>query len=101
MRSTTVRTPNRLVIPLTSMANSCLSVTTACATGTTAIGEAFRAIRDGYAEAAICGGSEAAITPLAMAGFTNAMALSTADPSEAWFSLLERPRAVAATGTRA
>ncbi|HPR76330.1 MAG TPA: beta-ketoacyl-ACP synthase II [Oscillospiraceae bacterium] len=63
--------------------NSCLSVTTACATGTTAIGEAFRAIKDGYAEAAICGGSEAAITPLAMAGFTNAMALSTADDPEA------------------
>ncbi|HNX13623.1 MAG TPA: beta-ketoacyl-ACP synthase II [Oscillospiraceae bacterium] len=63
--------------------NSCLSVTTACATGTTAIGEAFRAIRDGYAEAAICGGSEAAITPLAMAGFTNALALSTSDDPKA------------------
>lgn len=62
---------------------SCLSVTTACATGTTAIGEAFRAIRDGYTEAAICGGSEAAITPLAMAGFTNAQALSTSDDPNA------------------
>jgi len=62
---------------------SCLSVTTACATGTTAIGEAFRAICGGYAEAAICGGSEAAITPLAMAGFTNAQALSTADDPNA------------------
>lgn len=62
---------------------SCLSVTTACATGTTAVGEAFRAIRDGYAEAAICGGSEAAITPLAMAGFTNAQALSVSDDPEA------------------
>lgn len=63
---------------------SCLSVSTACATGTTAVGEAFRSIRDGYADAAICGGSEAAITPLAMAGFTNAQALSTsADPNAA------------------
>ena len=63
---------------------ACLSVTTACATGTTAVGEAYRAIRDGYAEAVISGGSEAAITPLAMAGFTNAQALSvSADPNAA------------------
>ncbi|KAF5075812.1 beta-ketoacyl-ACP synthase II [Anaerotignum sp.] len=58
---------------------ACVSVTTACATGTTAIGEGYRAIMHGYATAAICGGSEAAIVPLAIAGFGSCMALS---PSE-------------------
>jgi 3-oxoacyl-[acyl-carrier-protein] synthase II len=58
-----------------------LPVVTACATATHAIGEAFRAIKYGYAEAIITGGTEAAVTPLAIGGFTNAMALSTsADP---------------------
>lgn len=53
----------------------CVSVSTACATGTTAIGEAYRAIKHGYTDAAIAGGSEAAISPLAVAGFINCMAL--------------------------
>lgn len=53
----------------------CISVSTACATGTTAIGEAYRAIKHGYTDAAIAGGSEAAISPLAVAGFINCMAL--------------------------
>ena len=57
----------------------CVSMTTACATGTTSIGEAFRAIRHGYVTAAICGGSEAAITDLAVAGFGACMALSSAE----------------------
>ena len=62
----------------------CVSMTTACATGTTCIGEAFRAIRHGYTTAAICGGSEAAITPLAVAGFGACMALSPSeDPNTA------------------
>ena len=62
----------------------CMSVATACATGTTAIGEAYRAIAHGYADAMICGGSEAAITPLAVAGFGNCLALSaSADPDAA------------------
>lgn len=62
----------------------CVSMTTACATGTTSIGEAFRAIRHGYVTAAICGGSEAAITDLAVAGFGACMALSAAeDPNAA------------------
>ncbi|NLM61999.1 MAG: beta-ketoacyl-ACP synthase II [Clostridiales bacterium] len=62
----------------------CLPVVTACATSTHAIGEAFRAIRHGYADAIIAGGSEAAVNPLAIAGFSNCMALTFRnDPSSA------------------
>ncbi len=55
---------------------ACLPVVTACATSTNAVGEAFRAIKHGYADAIIAGGTEAAIVPVAVAGFTNCMALS-------------------------
>ncbi|MCI3279790.1 beta-ketoacyl-ACP synthase II [Synechococcus sp. PCC 6717] len=55
--------------------NSC-SVT-ACAAGSNAIGDAFRLVQHGYAKAMICGGTEAAITPLSVAGFAAARALST------------------------
>ena len=62
----------------------CLPVVTACATSTHAIGEAFRAIKHGYADAIIAGGTEAALIPLAIAGFANAKALSRAeDPTYA------------------
>ncbi|MDD2538863.1 MAG: beta-ketoacyl-ACP synthase II [Bacteroidales bacterium] len=62
----------------------CLPVVTACATSTHAIGEAFLAIRHGYADAIIAGGSEAAIVPLAVGGFNNSRALSRAeDPAKA------------------
>ena len=62
----------------------CVSVTTACATGTNAIGEAWRAIRHGYADVVISGGSEASINPLSVAGFQNCMALTqTEDPARA------------------
>ena len=54
----------------------CTCVVTACAGGTNAIGDAFRYIRDGYAEMMVCGGSEASITPFAMGGFTSLKALS-------------------------
>lgn len=57
----------------------CLPVVTACATSTHAIGEAFRAIKYGYADAIIAGGTEAAVIPLAIAGFANAKALSRAE----------------------
>ena len=57
----------------------CLPVVTACATSTHAIGEAFRAIKHGYADAIIAGGTEAAIIPLGIAGFANAKALSKAE----------------------
>lgn len=55
----------------------CLPVVTACATSTHALGEAYRAIKFGFADAIFAGGSEATINPLSIAGFTSAMALST------------------------
>ena len=55
--------------------NSC--VVTACATGTHSIGTAYRMIQYGDADAAIAGGTEATITPLAFAGFNSMKALST------------------------
>lgn len=63
--------------------NSC--AVTACAAGSNAIGDAFRLIQRGYAQAMICGGTEAAITPLSFAGFAAARALSTRndDPAHA------------------
>ena len=57
----------------------CLPVVTACATSTHAIGEAYRAIKHGYADAVITGGAEAAIIPLGIAGFANAKALSRSE----------------------
>ena len=56
-----------------------LDIVTACATSTHAIGEAYRAIKHGYADAIIAGGSEAATIPLGIAGFANAKALSRAE----------------------
>ena len=55
----------------------CLPIVTACATGTHSIGEAFRSIAHGYADVILAGGTEASVLPLAMAGFTSSMALST------------------------
>lgn len=60
-----------------------ISIVTACATGTSCIGEAFRAIKFGYADAIIAGGSEASITPLAVAGFINCKALSESEDKNA------------------
>jgi 3-oxoacyl-[acyl-carrier-protein] synthase II len=62
-----------------------LSVVTACATGTHAIGDAARIIQRGEAEAMIAGGTESVITPLAVAGFCAMRALSTRndDPTKA------------------
>ncbi len=62
----------------------CLSMATACVTSTHTIGEAFKAIKHGYADAIIAGGSEACVTPLGVAGFANAKALSRSeDPNYA------------------
>ena len=61
-----------------------MCVSTACATGSTAIGEAYRAIKDGYLTAVISGGTEASVNQLAIAGFVNCMALSqSTDPDAA------------------
>ena len=59
-----------------------LSVMSACATGTHSIGEAFHAIKDGYADAIIAGSTEAVIAPLTIAGFQNMKALSTNEDPE-------------------
>jgi len=56
---------------------SCLGLVTACATGTHAIGESYRAIKHGYADAVITGASEAPFAPVCFSGFANMTALST------------------------
>lgn len=58
-------------------ATSC--VVTACAAASNAIGEAFHRVRDGYEDVMLTGGSEAAITPLAIAGFQSMRALHTGE----------------------
>ena len=61
------------------------AVATACAAGSNAIGDAFQLLQLGKADAMICGGAESAITPLGVAGFASAKALSfrNDDPSTA------------------
>ena len=62
----------------------CTCPVTACAGGSNAVGDAFHSIRDGYADAMLCGGTEASITPLAIGGFTSMKALTQAtDPQRA------------------
>lgn len=63
--------------------NSC--TVTACAAGSNAIGDAFRTVQSGRVTAMVCGGTEAAITPLGFAGFCSCKALSTRneDPTHA------------------
>lgn len=62
----------------------CTCPVTACASGTNAVGDAFRHLRDGYADVALCGGAEATITSLAVGGFTSLHALHTGqDPLRA------------------
>ena len=63
--------------------NSC--AVTACAAGSNAIGDAFRLVQRGYAQAMICGGTEAAVTPLSVAGFVACKAMSSRndDPAHA------------------
>jgi len=62
-----------------------MTVTTACASGTSAIGEAFHLIRSGSSDMGVAGASEAAITPMVMASFSSVGLLSTAngDPTRA------------------
>ncbi len=55
-----------------------ISMVTACASGTHCIGESFRMIKNGYQDIVLAGGTEASITPVGVAGFTNIKALSQA-----------------------
>ncbi len=64
-----------------SFMGMCTCPVTACAGGSNAVGDAFRCIRDGYADVMLCGGTEASITPLSIGGFTAMKALTTADDS--------------------
>lgn len=57
----------------------CTSVVTACASGTHAVGEAFRHLQQGYQDVILAGGAEAAITPLGIAGFQSLSALSKSE----------------------
>ena len=60
----------------------CTDVVTACASGTHSIGDAFRAIEYGDADVMIAGGTENAITPVGVSGFTNMTALTTCNDPE-------------------
>lgn len=60
----------------------CTCPVTACAGGTYAVGDAFRHVRDGYAEVCLGGGTESCITPLAVGGFTSMKALSVSEDPE-------------------
>jgi len=59
-----------------------INVVTACATGTHSIGEAFRSIQYGEADVMLAGGTENAITPIGVGGFTALTALSTSNNPE-------------------
>lgn len=64
--------------------NICTSIVTACATGTNSIGEAYRQIKEGRAQAMIAGGSEASVNEIGISGFAALNALSTTtDPLKA------------------
>jgi len=63
---------------------SCLNIVTACASSTHSVGEAYRTIKDGYADAIIAGGCDRATIPIGIAGFANARALTREeDPKHA------------------
>lgn len=64
--------------------NICTAIVTACATGTNSIGEAYRQIKEGRAQAMIAGGSEASVNEIGISGFAALKALSTtSDPLKA------------------
>ena len=57
----------------------CIDVVTACATSTNSLGEAFRAVRHGYVDAIIAGGTDQCTIPIGLAAFANAKALTRAE----------------------
>lgn len=62
----------------------CTCAVTACASAGSAIGDAFRSIREGYSDVALAGGAESVITPLCLGGFTSLRALTkSTDPARA------------------
>ncbi len=61
---------------------SCTCIVTACASGTNAIGEAYRQIKDGYADVFLTGGAESCISEFGIGGFTSMKALSTSENPE-------------------
>mgnify|MGYP000429433074 CR=1 FL=1 len=61
----------------------CTNVVTACASGTNSIGDAFRAIQYGDADVMVAGGTESAICPTGVAGFTGLTALTAEAKSDA------------------
>lgn len=66
------------------MQGECLDIVTACATGSHCIGQALRDIRHGYIDVALAGGSEEAVSPICIAGFSNLGALTKeTDPTVA------------------
>ena len=68
----------------TGFRGMCSCPVTACTGGTNAVGDAFHYIRDGYADVMLCGGTESAVTPLAIGGFTSMRALTqNPDPNRA------------------
>lgn len=77
----------QVAIQLGAQGPNCSPVT-ACAAGSHGIGDAFRLIQRGYAKAMFSGGTEAAITPLSVAGFTSAKALSLQNEN---FATASRP----------
>jgi len=72
-----VNMPSGLVSIRTGAKGPNSATCTACSTGAHAIGDAFLYIKHGYCDAALCGGTEAVITPLAVGGFASMRALST------------------------
>ena len=63
----------------TGFKGKCISLTSACASGTHAIGEAFRSLKYGESDVMLAGGTEAAISPTGVAGFSGISALSTTE----------------------
>ena len=74
------------------------AVATACAAGSNAIGDAFRLLQQGHADAMVCGGAESAITPLGVAGFASAKALSFRNDDPATASTVQRQAASSGAG---